>query len=69
MAPILYKVECHNSHTDHYRQKKDDIIYDPKFHFYVHGVKFASIDVVRDMKVLRDEEKDRVDVELIKTIL
>ena len=68
VAPISYNVECHNLHTDHYRQKKDDIIYNPKFHFYAHGIKFAAIDVVKKMKMIRDEEKDRNDVALMAAL-
>ena len=49
-------------------EKKDDIIYNPRFHFYSFGIKFASIDVVKSMKEHRNEEKDKVDVNLINGI-
>jgi len=66
--PIDKDIECHNFESHHYRSNKNDIIYDPSLHFYLHGVKFASIEVVRDMKKYRNEEKDRVDVALIEAI-
>ena len=61
-------VECHNNESHHYSVHKDDIICNPNHHFYFRGVKCASLDIVRKMKERRNEEKDRVDVALVKTI-
>jgi glycosyltransferase involved in cell wall biosynthesis len=66
ILPIDKDIECHNFESHHYRSDKNDIIYDPSLHFYLHGVKFANLQVVRDMKKYRNEEKDRVDVALIE---
>jgi glycosyltransferase involved in cell wall biosynthesis len=63
---IAYNIDCHNQESHHYLTPKDEIIYNPDFHFYFHGIKFASLDVVKKMKENRDEEKDRKDVILIK---
>ena len=68
IMPISHNVDCHNQEAAHYREKKDDIIYNPRFHFYSFGIKFASIDVVKSMKEHRNEEKDKVDVNLINGI-
>ena len=65
---ISHNIDCHNKEAVHYREKKDDIIYNPRFHFYSFGIKFASLNVVKDMKVDRNEEKDKVDVKLISGI-
>ena len=51
--------------SHHYDIDKNDIIYNPKIHFYVHGIKMANIEVIKNMKISRDEQKDRVDVKLI----
>ena len=65
---IAHGIDCHNEEATHYTEKKDDIIYNPRFHFYSFGVKFASLNVVKEMKVGRNEEKDKVDVKLISGI-
>jgi len=62
LAPMI---ECHNAESRHYRLPKNDIIFNPRNHFYRHGLKFASLEVVRKMKEYRDEEKDRRDISLI----
>ena len=54
-------IECHNAESHHYRVPKNEIIYNPQNHFYFHGVKFASLSVVDDMKEYRGEEKDKRD--------
>ena len=59
-------IDCHNSWAHHYRVSKNEIIYNPRMHFYSHGVKFASLDTVREMKKFRNEIKDRVDVQLME---
>tara|TARA_R110000751_G_scaffold186646_2_gene292975 strand:- start:641 stop:1294 length:654 start_codon:yes stop_codon:yes gene_type:complete len=69
IPPISYNVDCHNKEATHYKEKKDDIIYNPEFHFYFFGIKFASIGIVRDMKTERNEEKDKVDVRLMELVL
>lgn len=56
----------HNKEIRHYTMTRDDIIFNPENHFYFDGFKFASLEVVRAMKEKRDEEKDRVDIELIR---
>ena len=65
---IAHGIDCHNEEATHYAEKKDDIIYNPRFHFYSFGVKFASLNVVKEMKVGRNEEKDKVDVKLISEV-
>ena len=66
---LALMVECHNSESHHYRVPKNEIIYNPQNHFYFHGVKFASLDVVDDMKKTRGEEKDKKDRVLIQRTL
>ncbi len=53
---------------NYYGKSKDDIIYNPSNHFYVNGVKFASLNVIKEMKRNRNEKKDRIDLELINKI-
>ena len=62
-------IDCHNSELHHYTKTKDEILFNPRNHFYFSGYKFASIETVMDMKIKRNEEKDKVDVELIKRVV
>lgn len=62
------RISDHNPHSSHYDTSVEEIIANPKNHFYYCGVKFASLDVVRRMKVIRGESKDKKDVALIEEI-
>ena len=68
MPSLSHQIDCHNDWAHHYRSPKNEIIYNPDLHFYFHGVKFASLDVVLAMKQFRDEEKDRRDVQLMENL-
>ncbi len=59
----------HNKEVHNYTTTRDDIIFNPENHFYFDNFKFASLDVVRTMKEKRGEEKDKVDVGLIRNFL
>ena len=65
----LLDINCHNLAAGHYNETIDEIIYDPTKHFYFNGLKFASLQVVRNMKTNRGEEKDKKDVTLIDGVL
>ncbi len=64
-SDLYPKIECHNNESHHYAIEKDDIICCPKNHFYFFGIKMACLEVVKNMKLKRSEEKDRADLELI----
>ena len=49
----------------YYHIHKDEIIYNPKYHFYFNGFKFASLEVIKRMKENRNEPKDIKDIKLI----
>ena len=69
LPSISADIECHNHESHYYRVNKNDIIYDPRLHFYMYGVKFADLKVVRDMKLFRNEEKDKRDVKSINKVM
>jgi len=48
---------------------KDDIIFGPQNHFYYDGIKFASLDIIKEMKKKRGEPKDLDDIKLINSFL
>ncbi|MGD0729652.1 MAG: hypothetical protein ABR956_00205 [Terracidiphilus sp.] len=59
-------IGIHNDYAKHYGAKTlDDIIFCHRNHFYLSGMKFASLANVRDWKLARGEAKDQVDVALI----
>jgi glycosyltransferase involved in cell wall biosynthesis len=66
---ISDNIDCHNDEIKNYKEEKNAIIYDPRLHFYAFGIKFASLKVIKDMKTYRNEEKDKVDVQLMMTVL
>jgi len=55
-------VNSHNKEAKHYPLTIDDIIFDPKNHFYYDGVKFCSLNVIQQMKKNRGEIKDQQDI-------
>ena len=59
-------IHSHNKYgVGRYHLDRDDIIYNPDNHFYYRGVKFASLEVVKQLKLKRGEPKDKIDIELI----
>ena len=62
-------VDSHNPEMKFHTTKKDEIIFNPSNHFYYRGFKFVSLNILKDMKTNRNEEKDRKDVLLINSIL
>jgi glycosyltransferase involved in cell wall biosynthesis len=59
-------IRSHNEYSKgRYSTTIDDVVYNPKNHFYYNGVKYASLDIVKQLKLKRAEPKDLVDVKLI----
>lgn len=63
------EVNSHNREVHHHVLHRDDIIFNPENHFYYNGLKFASLDVIRRLKVKRNERKDREDVAKIDALV
>ena len=54
----------------YYQQSKDEIINNPKYHFYYKGIKFITLEVLKQMKLNRNEvPKDVDDVNMINKFL
>ena len=63
-------IHSHNEYGKNlYVPSYDEIILNPKFHFYSMGVKFISLPVIRNMKSKRNEPKDVIDIQLIDSVL
>jgi hypothetical protein len=52
----------------HYKLTLDDIVNNPRYHLYYNGFKYVTLDVIKNMKKLRNEPKDRIDVKLIESL-
>lgn len=65
--------ECHNNHVREYGLNPDDIIYDPKNHFWHQGIKFASLGCLRALKQERfnrnADPKDAQDLALMLPLI
>ena len=62
-------IHSHNEYGKNlYDLNYDEIILNPDNHFYSRGVKFASLNVIKNMKQKRNEMKDVIDVNLINSI-
>ena len=69
---IYYKdppTDSHNQYLEtHYKLTLDDIVNNPRYHLYHNGFKYVTLDVIKNMKKLRNEPKDRIDVKLIENL-
>lgn len=69
---IYYNNAPANSHNQYletyYKLSLDDIVNNPRYHLYYNGFKYVSLDVIKNMKKLRNEPKDIIDVNLIEKI-
>jgi hypothetical protein len=61
-------ISNHKDWLHYYHLPADDIVYDPRNHFYFNGLHFATLDVVREMKIKRWEKKDKWDVAMINEL-
>jgi len=70
---IYYKdppPDSHNQYLEtYYNLSVDDIVNNPLYHLYYQGFKYVSLDVIKNMKISRNEPKDIADVELIKAVI
>jgi FkbM family methyltransferase len=62
-------IGSHNTEIGHHVTTRDDIIFNPRNHFYYDGVKFASLGIIRALKQKRGEPKDFEDVALIDQLV
>jgi len=64
-----HMVHSHNEELSKYTMGKDEILFDPKNHFWYDGVKVASLGVIRELKEKRNEPKDVRDIQLMKEVI
>lgn len=62
-------IDIHNDLVKYHQVPIEDLIYDARNYFYFNGVKFVSIDRLKEFKSNRNEVKDNIDISLIDSIL
>jgi len=62
--------DSHNQYLEtHYKLTLDNIINNPLYHLYYQGFKYVSLNVISNMKKVRNEPKDIIDVQLMERIV
>jgi hypothetical protein len=62
-------VDSHNQYVGTlYKLTIDEIFNNPMYHLYYNGFKYVSLDVIKNMKKIRNESKDVIDVKLAEQI-
>ncbi|MFP4386788.1 MAG: hypothetical protein ACLFP8_08235 [Alphaproteobacteria bacterium] len=61
-------IGSHNEINNLYGHEIEDILGDPRLHFWYMGMKFCTPDLVRTMKTKRAEQKDKIDLVLLEKI-
>ena len=59
------RIDSHNSELHHHVVSKEELIFDPKNHFFWNNIKFVSLETLKNMKSKRGEKKDLKDVSMI----
>jgi len=61
--------DSHNQYLENlYKVTLDNIVNNPIYHLYYNGFKYVSLDVIKNMKKIRNEPKDIIDVKLAEEI-
>lgn len=63
------KLNSHDEVLEHHGVEKEELIYNPRFHFVYDGLKFISLKQIAHLKKSRAEKKDKIDVKLINAYL
>ena len=66
----IKNISIHNNKwLSYYPVTRDEIIFNPKYHFYFYGHKVATIEVIKEMKNNRNEKKDIYDIKIISKLI
>ena len=62
-------IHSHNQYgIDLYEPNYEEIILNANYHFFYKGVKFVSPEIIKNLKIKRNEPKDVLDINLINSI-
>lgn len=63
-------IHSHNNEIKKFQDKHlHELLFDPANYLYIHGVKCITLNLLKNMKLIRNEPKDRMDILLINKIL
>ena len=66
----IKNISIHNNKwLSYYPISRDEIIFNPKYHFYFYGHKVATLEVIKEMKNNRNEKKDIYDIKIISKLI
>ena len=66
----IKNISIHNNKwLSYYPISRDEIIFNPKYHFYFYGHKIATLEVIKEMKNNRNEKKDIYDIKIISKLI
>ncbi len=65
----LEDVDNHESQLPYYKVGITELLYNPENYFFFNGMKFVSVDRLIEMKSNRGEQKDQIDVKLLKSFV
>jgi hypothetical protein len=68
-AAAKHGVESNNAHWESHGFEIRQLLYDPRNYFCFNGIKFLSVDPLIKLKTKRGEEKDFVDLSLIRLMI
>jgi len=63
------EIDCHNDELIYHTVNRDSILFNPNNYFKIDNFKFISLNLIKDMKLNRNEEKDKLDVKMIDAVL
>ncbi|NAZ91641.1 hypothetical protein [Vibrio toranzoniae] len=63
----LKNADCHNKYAKYYEYEIEDMMLDPNHHVNIYGFKFLSPENIICFKKNRNENKDKNDIELLKS--
>ncbi len=61
-------MENHNNSAHYYQIPIEDLIHDPRNHFFFRGIKYINPGNLKRFKINRGEQKDNMDLELLNKI-
>jgi hypothetical protein len=68
--PCIGDIESHNAKDDRWFEDSiDEILYNPKNHFYFGNIKVVAPDLIYRVKMNRGKQKDGADLELLRGLL
>ena len=63
------RIDSHDDQLMYHKENKVSLIYDPSFYFSYKNIKFLSFKQVYEMKVKRNEEKDKNDIRMMESLI